>query len=189
MAYFNINDQEIYNDIPGTYGVSLGYDYLDFSIHYADGFREIIEPVIIPELEYKGSELILVTEESYDYYTYGVIPYTPQEITINTEIKEENIDKAEFTVLIEEGKNLYLRHQARLIRRVKKQSLTQARAKTVRTLLVETYSLMNMGLIELASDKANAVPIQNNNGIQNEIVWMQERLTDLMTNFNPLRML
>jgi hypothetical protein len=114
---------------------------------------------------------------------------TVEEVTVVTEAKEENTDKDEYNLLIENGNALFLRHQARLIRRVKKGSLTQARAKTVRTLLIETYTLMNMGLIELANDKANAIPAQTNNGIQNEITWMREKLTELLTNFNPLRTL
>jgi hypothetical protein len=115
---------------------------------------------------------------------------TPEEIEAEQIIiKEENTDKDEYNLLIENGNALFLRHQTRLIRRVKKGSLTQARAKTVRTLLIETYTLMNMGLIELANDKANAIPTQTNNGIQNEIDWMRQRLTELLTNFNPLRTL
>jgi hypothetical protein len=104
-------------------------------------------------------------------------------------IKEDNEDKTEYTLLINEGNDLFLRHQARLIRRVKKGSLTQSRAKTVRTLLIETYNLMTIGLIELANDRANAIPTQTNAGIQNEITWMREKLTELMTTFNPLRTL
>jgi hypothetical protein len=189
MAYFNINEQKQYREIPSTYKNSLGYNYADFSVHYADGFRGIIEPVFNPDTERKGSELILVVETPYDYFTYGVIPYTPEEIVVIVETKEENTDKDEYTNLIQNGNDLFLRHQARLIRRVKRGSLTQARAKTVRTLLIETYNLMTIGLIELALDRANAIPVQNNNGIQNEIVWMQEKLTELMTDYNPLRML
>jgi len=93
MAYFNINDQKQYREIPSTYGNSLGYNYADFSVHYADGFSEIVEPVFNPDTERKGSELILVVNTPYDYFTYEVFQYTQQEI--DTRIQSQLTAQAE----------------------------------------------------------------------------------------------
>jgi hypothetical protein len=189
MAYFNINEQKQYRQIPSTYKNSLGYNYADFSVHYADGFREIIEPLYNPEIEYKGTELILVVETPYDYFTYGVIPYTPEEIAQMNADKIDALDEQYVLSLEEAGLQLVRRHRKRLRRRVEENTTSFEDAKQVRKILRGIWAELKEGDFDWALEDAQAINQTTlNNGIKREINWLITRISDLITS-NPLRKL
>lgn len=124
-----------------------------------------------------------VTEAFYLNYLLngGTIESTNFLFPNDAETDEEESEKEKFLRVIEEGKLLYFKSQMRLLRRVKKSLITNNRAKTVRTLLLDCYTLLNLGLIELALDNATAIPLQSNKTIENELVWVREKITNLIT--------
>ena len=96
-----------FNAIPKVFELKpnvMGYNKLDSSVHYADGFREIVNPTL-KENQYK-TDLFFDVEK--DYYTYHVETYTDEEI------KQQKIDK-EFNLYQQrqsEGMNLYLMQES-----------------------------------------------------------------------------
>ena len=82
----------------------MGYNKLDPSVHYADGFRE----VVIPTLEENQYKTDLFFDAENDYYTFHVETYTDEEI------KQQQID-IEFNLYEQrqvEGMNLYLMQES-----------------------------------------------------------------------------
>ena len=96
-----------FNAIPKVFELKpnvMGYNKLDSSVHYADGFREIVNPEI-KENQHK-TDLFFDVEK--DYYTYHVETYTDEEI------KQQKIDN-EFNLYQQrqsEGMNLYLMQES-----------------------------------------------------------------------------
>lgn len=69
----------VFNKIPKVFSLKpnvFGYDKLDASIHYADGFREVLEPTL-KENEHKTT---LYFNDELDAYIYNTETYTPEEI-------------------------------------------------------------------------------------------------------------
>ena len=68
-----------YNSIPSSFELRPNVSYYnlqDSSVHYADGFRDLVEQTITDEQK-KGS---LVFDAENDVFTYNVIDKTPEEI-------------------------------------------------------------------------------------------------------------
>ena len=119
------------------------------------------------------------------YQVFSREVQTPEEIAAEEAIiQEENEDKFEYSTILEAGKELFMKHQMRLLRRVKKGALTKVRAATVRTLLTDTYVLLNLGFWDLANTKVLAIPVQTNAGIQNEIDWIKEKIAEYLPTTN-----
>ena len=102
MKAIEINGKiRIYDNIPKTFEESRrnspgSYHRLDSSVHYADGFRDLIEPTLSSN-EYKGS---LYYDSENDYFTYNVIQRTDEE---QTEYEKE-IESEKYLQRIETGK-------------------------------------------------------------------------------------
>ena len=60
---------------------TVGYHLLEESVHHVDGFRDVVEPAINTETQYRGG---LVHDEQSDVVTYEVNDYTPEEIAERT---------------------------------------------------------------------------------------------------------
>ena len=91
-----------FNAIPKVYELKpnvMGYNKLDSSVHYADGFKEIV----IPKLEEHQYKTNLYFDAENDFYTYEVETYTSEEIAENEKIQEQN----RYLERIEVGKNKY----------------------------------------------------------------------------------
>ena len=80
MIANNINGKiKVFNSIPKVFSLKpnvFGYDKLDASIHYADGFREVLEPTLKAN-EHKTS---IYFDVEKDVFTYHMATYTPEEI-------------------------------------------------------------------------------------------------------------
>ena len=87
MIANNINGRiKTFNAIPKVFELKpnvMNYNRLDSSVHYTDGFRELINPTL-EENQYK-TDLFFDVEK--DYFTYHVETYTDEEI------KKQKIDK------------------------------------------------------------------------------------------------
>ena len=91
-----------FNAIPKVFELKpniMGYNKLDSSVHYADGFREIVAPTL-EENQYKT---VLYFDTDNDVYTYEVETYTEEELNENEKLQEQN----KYLQRIEEGKNRF----------------------------------------------------------------------------------
>ncbi len=79
----------------------MGYNKLDSSVHYADGFREIVAPT----LEGNQYKTELYYDRSNDVYTYEVKTYTEKEVRLNENENEYN----KYLQRVEKGKEKYLK--------------------------------------------------------------------------------
>ena len=88
MIANNINGTiRIFNKIPKTFILKpnvFGYDKLDTSVHYEDGFRELVTPT----LEANQYLTTLYFDAENDVYTYEVETYTDEEIAKQKEDSE-----------------------------------------------------------------------------------------------------
>lgn len=64
-----------WKNLDGT--VNIAYRYEDASIHYIDGFRDVVEPQYNSTTQYKGGIYFNATN---DNFTYAVIDYTSEQI-------------------------------------------------------------------------------------------------------------
>ncbi len=109
MIANNINGTiRIFSKIPKTFSLKpnvFGYDKLDTSVHYEDGFRELVKPT----LEANQYLTTLYFDAENDIYTYEVATYTDEEITKQKEEEEYNLYQQRQS----EGLNLYLKYEAK----------------------------------------------------------------------------
>ncbi len=100
MIANNINGKiKIFNSTPKVFELKpniQGYDKLDTSVHYADGFREFIQPTL-SDNEYTDGAYY---DSENDYFTLNVIQRTNQE---QTEYEKE-IERDKYLQRIEAGK-------------------------------------------------------------------------------------
>ena len=95
---------KVYNSIPKVFELKpniQGYNKLDSSVHYADGFREIVEPELA-ENEYRTS---LYFDNENDVYTFRIETYTEEQIIFN---KNES-EYIKYQNRIKKGKEKYLK--------------------------------------------------------------------------------
>jgi hypothetical protein len=190
MVAIDINGTiKTYPNIPDTWKnqatneTTLGYNYLDASIHYIDGFRDVVEPQYNSTTSYKGS---MIYDSVNNVFTYEVIDFTVEQLAANLLIVEETEDKSDIEKLVNRGGNLVTRTKERLVRRRKKGTITKARTKTVREILHPIFLLLNTGDIDIANDKAILIPINSNNSIETELVWFKAELQNLLLDVNNL---
>ena len=96
-----------FNSIPKVFELKpnvMGYNKLDSSVHYADGFREIV----LPTLEANQYKKDLYFDAENDIYTYNIENYTEEEIKQQEIYKEFNLYQQRQS----DGMNLYLMHVA-----------------------------------------------------------------------------
>ena len=88
------NEIKTFTNIPDTWKnpvtneTTLGYNYLDASIHYIDGFRDVVEPSYNSTTSYKGG---MIYDEINNVFTYAVIDYTVEQLAANLLIVELNL--------------------------------------------------------------------------------------------------
>ena len=93
-----------FNAIPKVFELKpnvMNYNKLDSSVHYADGFREIVAPTL-EENQYKT---VLYFDTDNDVYTYEVETYTEEEVRLNENESEYN----KYLQRVEKGKEKYLK--------------------------------------------------------------------------------
>lgn len=184
MIANEINGQiKTYSTIPTEWNGTEGYNYEDASIHYIDGFRDVVEPQYNSTTQYKGG---LIYDGVNNVFTYTVIDYTVEELAANLLIVEENEDRSDIEVLQTKGTRLFTRTKERLVRRRKKGLITKARTKTVRELLHPIFLLLRTGDIDIANDKAILIPVNANAAIETELVWFKAEVATLLTDVNNL---
>ena len=91
-----------FNAIPKVFELKpniMGYNKLDSSVHYADGFREIVVPTL-EENQYKTD---LYFDAENNSYTYEVETHTEEELNENEKLQEQN----RYLQRIEAGKNRF----------------------------------------------------------------------------------
>ena len=177
---------ETFTNIPNKWNNTLGYNYLDSSIHNEDGFKSIVEPQYNSTTSYKGG---LIYDEVNNVFTYEVIDFSVEQLAVNLTIKEESEDKSDFEMLERKGFNLYEKTKERLIRRNKKGLLTKLRAKKVREILHPVFLYLKNGDIDLANDYAIdplKIPTNSNADIEAELAWFKGQLTELLLDVNNL---
>jgi len=174
---------EIFSTIPNKWNGTNGYNYEDASIHYVDGFRNVVEPQYNTTTQYKGS---MIYDAINNVFTYQVIDFTAEQLASNLTIKEETEDKNDQVVLTDKGVRLYEKTKNRLIRRNKKGLLTKLRAKKVREILHPIFLKLRTGDIDLANDTAILIPVNTNADVEAELVWFKSELAQLLTDVNNL---
>lgn len=184
MIANNINGTiKTFEKIPTDWKGTEGYNYFDASIHYVDGWRNVVEPSFNTTTQYKGS---MIYDTVNNVFTYAVIDYTVEELAANLLVVEENEDKSDIQILQDKGLRLFTKTKERLVRRRKKGTITKARTKTVRELLHPVFLLLRTGDIDIANDKAILIPVNANNSIETELVWFKAELAALLTDVNNL---
>lgn len=128
-------------------------------------------------LPYLANNFVKPIFDKYPNPTAVIEGATALEIIALTDLREADEDKIDYQNQLDKAQNLFVRHQTRLIRRRKKSLITNARIKTVKTLLVDTYFLINLGFLDLALDKINLIAVQTNADVQAEITWLKDLLT------------
>lgn len=184
MIAIEINGQiKTFSTIPTVWKNTIGYNYEDASIHYVDGFRNVVEPSFDTTTSYKGS---MIYDNVNNVYTYEVIDYTTEELASNLTIMEDNEDKSDIDKLIDKGTRLFTKTKERLVRRRKKGKITKAHCKKVRELLHPIFLLLRTGDIDIANDKAILIPVNGNASIETELVWFKDELQTLLLDVNNL---
>lgn len=137
MVGINITGQiQTYPNIPKFWNNTINYDKLDSSIHYTDGWRDVIYPSYDIETEkLDGLYLVVVTGGS-DYYTYYVVAKTQEEIDEYNENQFQNSDEAiAERQFAEDGEALYNRIRYEIRQLKTNGDLTTQQFQTVRTIL------------------------------------------------------
>lgn len=184
MIAIEINGQiKTFSTIPTVWKNTIGYNYKDASIHYVDGFRNVVEPSFNTATQYKGA---MIYDSVNNIFTYQVIDYTPEQLASNLLVKEENEGRIDIDVLITKGTRLFTKTKERLVRRRKKGNITKARTKTVRELLHPIFLLLRTGDIDIANDKAILIAVNENASIEAELVWFKAELQTLLLDVNNL---
>jgi len=177
------NEIKTFTTIPETWNHTIGYQYEDASIHYVDGFRNVVEPQFNTAIQYKGS---MIYDAVNNVFTYEVINFTTQELAVNLTTKEDTDDRSDIERLMTRGTNLFTRTKERLVRRRKKGVITKARCKTVREILHPIFLLLRTGDIDIANDKAILIAVNGNASIEAELVWFKAELQTLLLDVNNL---
>lgn len=173
-----------YSEIPNNWKTTENkYNTLDSSIHFADGFRTVVEPIIDEATQYKG---VIFYDEVLDIVTYPVINYTQEQLETNSINKEEKEDKSALEILERRGVNLYEKTKKRLIRRNKKGLITKTRCKKVREYLHPIFLLLRTGDIDIANDLALSLTVDANADINAELVWFKAEIAQLKLDVNNL---
>lgn len=184
MVAIEIKGQiKVFENIPNKWNNTIGYNYEDASVHYVDGFRNVVEPQYNSTTQYKSG---MVYDAKNNFFTYEVIDFTPKQLANNLSSKETTEDKSDQEILEQKGIHLYEKTKSRLIRRNKKGLITKTRCKKVREYLHPIFLLLQTGDIDLANDKALLLPTDANADINNELVWFKSQLTTLLTDVNTL---
>jgi hypothetical protein len=95
---------KIFNSIPKVFSLKpnvFGYDKLDASIHYSDGFRDLVKPTI--EANQYLTTLYFDTEN--DIYTYEVETYSDEDIIL----QENESEYLKYQERVSKGKEKYLK--------------------------------------------------------------------------------
>ena len=172
-----------FTNIPSEWNHTIGYNYEDASVHYVDGFRNVVEPSFNSTTQHKGG---MIYDAVNNVFTYQVIDFTVEEITANLLIAEETQDKSDQEILERKGLNLYEKTKNRLIRRNKKGLITKTRCKKVREYLHPIFLLLRTGDIDLANEKALALTVDANADINAELVWFKAQIAELVLDVNTL---
>lgn len=184
MIAIEINGQiQTFATIPNKWNGTIGYNYFDASIHYIDGFRDVVEPQYNSTNQYKG---VMIYDSVNNVFTYQVIDFTAEVLASNLLISEENEDKIDIESLVNKGSRLVTRTKERLVRRRKKGLITKLRCKTVRELLHPIFLLLNTGDVDIANDKAILIPVNGNNAIETELTWFKNEVANLLIEGNNL---
>ncbi len=176
---------KIFSTIPNTWNHTVGYNYENPQIHYKDGFRNIVEPQYDISTQYKGE---VIYDSINDIFTYNIINFTEEQLSINLILKEEIDDKNELDILEEKGTYLYVKTKNRLIRKRKKGLLSRGKCKILREILHPIFLKLKTGDIDLANDliiQITTTPNQNID-INNELVWFKDELIQLKNEINTL---
>ena len=95
---------KIFNAIPKVFELKpnvFGYDKLDASVHYDDGFREVLEPT----LQANEHKTILYFNHELDAYTYNPETYTPEQLAEQQQQKEFS----QYQIRLSRGVESYLK--------------------------------------------------------------------------------
>jgi len=184
MVAIEINGQiKTYSTIPTEWKNTIGYNYEDASVHYVDGFRNVVEPSYDTTLSYKGA---MIYDSINNVFTYEVIDYTVEQLDANLTIKEETEDKSDQDILNQKGIRLYERTKNRLIRRNKKGLLSKAKCKKVREALHPVFLKLRTGDIDLANDTAILIPTNTQADVEAELARFKGELAALLIEVNSL---
>jgi hypothetical protein len=108
MIANNINGTiKVFNSIPKVFELKpniQNYNKLDSSVHYEDGFRDLVKPPVKTN-QYLTS---IYFDSDNDVFTYNIETYTPEQIKENEINNEFNLYQERQT----SGLNLYLKHEA-----------------------------------------------------------------------------
>lgn len=78
MVAIEINGAiRILNSLPTKWGKQHNYPAMDPSIHYVDGFRDVVKPAYNTDTQKLG---VIFFDTSADVFTYPVVEKTPEEI-------------------------------------------------------------------------------------------------------------
>ena len=87
-----INDNgtiKTFSSIPAKWGKQHNYPAMDASVHYVDGFREVVEPQIDYATQKRGK---IYFDATNDVFTYEAIAKSPEELEAG-KIQKQQIEK------------------------------------------------------------------------------------------------
>ena len=159
-----------YTEIPNNWKTTENkYNTLDSSVHFADGFRTVVEPIVDTTTQRKGT---LYYDSILDIVTYHLIEYTQEELSNQVAEKEENENKKIFDNLTNKGNRLYTITKKRLIRKGEI-------SKKVREILHPCFAVLVMGDIDIANDIAMSIAVNSNPDVEAELVWFKNKLMEI----------
>ena len=134
-----------------------GYHTLDVSIHEADGFYEVVEPVFDSTTHYLG-----VIFFDVDKFTYTVIAYTQAELDANTERELLNDEASQFFNNRKlEGEQYIEKFNAWVFRKVFNSEITKPQAITTLGFFYEALTPLVFGYFEEAKTRITALTTAN----------------------------
>lgn len=135
------------------------YDTASPEIHYADGWRDLVEPPIT-ENQRRGA---IIYDVQNELGTYEVIELTPEEIAIR---EQQKIDSDVSAQLIQQresdGQELFRKFFIHIRRLLDKDQITPNQAKNSVSLLFDALLPITFGQFEFAQIRLNALAVPAN---------------------------
>ena len=144
---------KVFNSIPKVFELLpniQNYNKLDSSVHYVDGFRDLVKPT----LEVNQYLTNIYFDSDADVFTYNVETYTPEQIKENEINNEFNLYQQRQT----SGLNLYLKHEAQYRIMFLNDAITKDHFNTIEEILKPVRLELGFGQLKSALTLLKEIP-------------------------------